>query len=294
MLSDVSGRGAYTCTCRTGAALGNNLGCLSLIAFGRMKERRDINACLSNAERRDNMRRDLQSLRDPIFGTLRLRNVRARALAYFCSEQYSKARVVHKRRESAETGFLSFSFELLCPLPLCCCSLGDFKYRLSSQSLDDSCCIDAYACEQGYPVQRLYERRKDVIDEVASDAMNLGGKRQVGISSSLSSSAAASASASASSTSSARVHDPLDNDNDNLASMSCRAWWQVTKELEDTSPNANGERGTVHIPAMSEGELYAEYPGLQLSAASTPGASCSSWAPCRVARTPRPLQQRFG
>ena len=79
MLSDVSGRGAYTCTCRTGAALGNNLGCLSLIAFGRMKERRDINACLSNAERRDNMRRDLQSLRGPIFGTLRLRNVRARA-----------------------------------------------------------------------------------------------------------------------------------------------------------------------------------------------------------------------
>ena len=96
-----------------------------------------------------------------------------------------------------------------------------------------------------------------MIDEVASDAMNLGGKRQVGISSSLSSSSAASASAS--STSSARVHDPLENDNDNLASMSCRAWWQVTKELEDTSPNANGERGTVHIPAMSEGELYAEY-----------------------------------
>jgi hypothetical protein len=28
MLSDVSGRGAYTCTCRTGAALGSNLGCL--------------------------------------------------------------------------------------------------------------------------------------------------------------------------------------------------------------------------------------------------------------------------
>jgi len=120
---------------------------------------------------------------------------------------------------------------------------GEFQFRLSTQKPGESCCLPAYACEEGFNLGWVYARTREVNAGFMSDSANLGGKRVKGVSQMGQEGTSKSA----------------EHEDDTAAVMLCCSWWNMLKDIEDVQPNAAKTKGSIPLTMITPTQLYEEY-----------------------------------